>query len=242
MNIGQHVKYDLTRIFKSPLGYLGFLLSIIPAVGVIISVKTLDAPFNAQVVLSMFIMFGGLVALMFAIRTIVRDMQFGTIQLFLNSKTNRIKYLYAKLLSVVGVVIIFAVFGTLFTLLSSTMIDAGKLSFTDFLKMLGVLMLIIVFYVTLLNILNLLTGKSAIVYTAAILCMILLPNIFEAFIFIPKIGEDLANMMKYNPLDFLPKILNQGMISMKVYQIWISIACIVIFTAINHYIIRNKNI
>ena len=25
MNIAQHVKYDLTRIFKSPLGYLDFL-------------------------------------------------------------------------------------------------------------------------------------------------------------------------------------------------------------------------
>ena len=82
MNIAQHVKYDLTRIFKSPLGYLGFLISLFPGIAIMISVKTLDGPFDAQVVLAMFFVFGGLVLLMFSIRTIVRDMQYGTIQLF----------------------------------------------------------------------------------------------------------------------------------------------------------------
>lgn len=242
MNIGQLVKYDLTRIFRNPLGYLGFLISILPGLGIILSVKTLDGPFTAEVVMVMFFVFGGLVMLMFAIRTIVRDMQYGTIQLFLNSRTNRIKYLYAKLISAIGIVVIFTILGTLLTLLSTSIIGAGNLSASDFLKMFGEFILIMLFYVTLLNILNLLTGKSAIVYTATILCIIFLPTIFDAFIFIPEIGEDLAKMMQYNPLDFLPKILNQGLLSMKASQIWISIACIAIFTAINHFIIRNKNI
>ncbi|MBO1220131.1 ABC transporter permease subunit [Mammaliicoccus sciuri] len=242
MNIAQHVKYDLTRIFKSPLGYLGFLISLFPGIAIMISVKTLDGPFDAQVVLAMFFVFGGLVLLMFSIRTIVRDMQYGTIQLFLNSKTNRVKYLYGKLLSIIGIVIIFTILGTLFTLLASTIIDAGELSVSDYFKMLGEFLLIMLFYGILLNILNLLTGKSAVVYTTAIILILFLPNIFDAFIFIPEIGEDLSKMMKYNPLDFLPKILNQGSLTMKVSQIWISVACIAVFTGINHYMIRNKNI
>ena len=170
-----------------------------------ISVKTLDGPFDAQVVLAMFFVFGGLVLLMFSIRTIVRDMQYGTIQLFLNSKTNRVKYLYAKLLSIIGIVIIFTILGTLFTLLASTIIDAGELSVSDYFKMLGEFLLIMLFYGTLLNILNLLTGKSAVVYTTAIILILFLPNIFDALIFIPEIGEDLSKMMKYNPLDFYQK-------------------------------------
>nr|WP_263312744.1 ABC transporter permease [Mammaliicoccus sp. Marseille-Q6498] len=242
MNIGQHVKYDITRIFRSPLGYLGFLISILPGLGGIIAVQTLDAPFNAQVILSMFIMFGGLVLVMFTMRTIVRDMQYGTIQLFLNSKLNRVKYLYGKLISVISITVIFTLFGMLFTLLAGAIVGYGELAYTDFLKLLGVLVLIVLFYVTLLNILNLLTGKSAIVYTAAILLLIFLPTIFDALIFIPKYGPDLAEMMKYNPLSFLPRVFSSGALTMKGYQIWISIACIVIFTAINHYIIRNKNI
>jgi ABC-2 type transport system permease protein len=242
MNIAQHVKYDLTRIFRSPLGYLGLLIAMLPGIGIIIAVKTLDGPFNAQVVLSMYFVFGGLVLLMFSIRTIVRDMQYGTIQLFLNSKTNRIKYLYGKLLSIIGIVIIFTILGTLFTLLASTIIDAGKLSVSDYFKMLGEFLLIMLFYGTLLNILNLFTGKSAVVYTSAIILLLFLPNIFDALIFIPEIGENLSKMMKYNPLDFLPKILNQGLLTIKVSQIWISVACITVFTAINHYMIRNKYI
>ncbi len=108
--------------------------------------------------------------------------------------------------------------------------------------MFGEFLLIMLFYGTLLNILNLLTGKSAVVYTTAIILILFLPNIFDALIFIPEIGEDLSKMMKYNPLDFLPKILNQGLLTMKVSQIWISVACIAVFTGINHYMIRNKNI
>ena len=99
------------------------------------------------------------------------------------------KYLYGKLLSIIGIVIIFTILGTLFTLLASTIIDAGELSVSDYFKMLGEFLLIMLFYGTLLNILNLLTGKSAVVYTTAIILILFLPNIFDAFIFIPEIGE-----------------------------------------------------
>lgn len=242
MNIGQLIKYDITNIFKSPLGYLGIFISLLPGIGVIIATKTLEGPFNASSVLSMFIAFGGLVLLMFSVRTIIRDMQYGTIQLFLNSKRNRTKYLYGKLLSVLCIIIIFTIIGTVFTLISATIIDSGKLEALDFLKTLGVLVIIIGFYISLLNIINLTNGKPAIVYTAAILLMFFLPTIFAASMFVPKMGETLMKMMKYNPFDFLPATLNAGSLTMTGTQIWIALACIVIFVAINHFIIRNKNI
>ncbi|GGI42421.1 ABC transporter permease [Mammaliicoccus stepanovicii] len=242
MNILQHVKFDLTRIFRSPLSYLGFLISILPGLGMIIAVKTLDAPFEAPVILSMFLAFGGLVLLMFCLRTIVRDMQYGTIQLFLNSKLNRTKYLSSKLLSVIAITILFTIIGTVFTLISTLFVETGELAFTDFLKMFGELLLITLFYVTLMNILSIATGKSAIVYTIAILCVTFLPTIFDAVAFIPKFGEQLSEIMRYTPLAFLPQILNQGLLEMKPSQIWITIGCIIIFVVINNILIRNKNI
>ncbi|WP_323704316.1 ABC transporter permease subunit [Mammaliicoccus sp. Dog046] len=242
MNIGQLIKYDITNIFKSPLGYLGILISLLPGIGVIIATKTLEIQYSASMVLTMFIAFGGLVLLMFSIRTITRDIQYGTIQLFLNSKRNRTKYLYGKLLSVLCIIIIFTIIGTIFTLFSTTIMDSGKLEALDYLKTLGIFTLVIGFFISLLNIINLTNGKPAIVYTTAILLMFFLPTIFAASILVPKIGETLAKMMKYNPFDFLPAKLNAGSLSMTGTQILISLACIVVFVAINHYIIRNKNI
>lgn len=242
MNILQHVKYDITRIFKSPLGLLGLFLAIIPSIAVIIISLNMDNVFTSPDVLTGFFAFGGLVLLMFTLRTIVRDMSNGTIQLFLNSKKNRTMYLYGKLISVIGIIILFTILGTVVTLLSTFMMTTGDLEFTDFFKMFGELLIIILFYVTLLNIINLLTGKAVMVYTTAIVCIILLPTIFNILSIVPQIGEKIVKVMKYNPLDFLPDILNSGYLGMEGYQIGITVVCIIVFTVINHFVIINKNI
>ena len=63
MNILQHVKYDITRIFKSPLGLLGLFLAIIPSIAVIIISLNMDNVFTSPDVLTGFFAFGGLVLL-----------------------------------------------------------------------------------------------------------------------------------------------------------------------------------
>lgn len=242
MNIMQHIKYDLTRIFRSPLGYLGFIIALLPSLGIIASVQFLDGPFDARVVLSIFLVLGGLVLLMFCLKTIVRDYQYGTIQLFLNSETNRVKYLFGKFCTVIGIIIIFTLLGWAVTLISTPLVGFGELEYQDLFIMSGELLLITLFYITLINILNILVGKPVLVYTTTILIVILSPTLFGVLSLIPKYGQKIAEWMEYNPFHFLASILNQGVLRMESSQVWITIVCIIVFSIVNIILIRKKNI
>src|SRR5699024_9087153 len=157
------------------------------SIAAIIIFLNMDNLFTSCELLSGFFAFGGLVLLMFTLKTIVRDMSYGTIELFLNYNKIRKLYLYDKFIFLIEMIFLFIILDTIVTLISTFMMTTSDLEFTDFFKMFGDLLIIILFYVSLLNIINLLTGKAVMVYTTAIVCIILLPTIFNILSIVPQI-------------------------------------------------------
>ena len=95
MNIFQLVKHDIISIVKSPLTYLALILTFIPLIGVTALINQQMHKVDANTIMSAGSWFFSIVGLLFVIKTITRDIGQGTIQLYLNQVSNRIKYFIA---------------------------------------------------------------------------------------------------------------------------------------------------
>ena len=106
MNIFQLVKHDIISIVKSPLTYLALILTFIPLIGVTALINQQMHKVDANTIMSAGSWFFSIVGLLFVIKTITRDIGQGTIQLYLNKVSNRIKYFIAKVISIIFITLL----------------------------------------------------------------------------------------------------------------------------------------
>jgi hypothetical protein len=115
MRISKLVFYDFKNIMTSWITYFSIALCILPAFGIAYSVANLNGPFEVIQLTYFFAFFGTLLVVINAMLPFTKDISHNTITLMMNTKSNRVKYYIAKVITIGIAGLIFGIAGNLST-------------------------------------------------------------------------------------------------------------------------------
>lgn len=242
MNIFQLVKHDIISILRSPLTYLAILFTLLPMIGITALINNQMHKVDGNIILSMGSWFFSIVGLLFVIKTITRDIAQGTIQLYLNKVSNRLKYFIAKVISIVIIAFLITGILDLIVFVIQNVTKGPDVKDGKFLELLWFYLIFMLFFGVLLFLVSLIMPKPALIYALGIFLVLIVP-FAEPFIgMIPKIGDDLHKSLKYIPFSYLTSKTTAGKYTFSNWQWFISAASIVVLFVINSVYITRKDI
>ena len=238
----QLVKYDILSVFKSPLSYLGLLLTLLPIAGIItMYYNGMDGKIEGKTILGIFSWFTAVLGLLFIIKTITRDMSHGTIQLFLNSTRNRISYFMGKFISIVIIGLLFSGLVVGLVKLIESMLNGDPVGNDVIWHFVQLYMLLFVTYGLLLFLINIAIQKPAVIFTLGIFCILIAPIAIQMIPMIPEYGDDIKDVLKYIPFSYIIEKVFQAQFELKDYQIWIALGSIIVLFVLNLVYISKKD-
>ncbi|GEP84668.1 ABC-2 transporter family protein [Staphylococcus piscifermentans] len=242
MKIFQLVKFDIISILKSPLTYLAFILTLLPLIGITALINQQMHKVNANTIMSAGSWFFSIVGLLFVIKTITRDIGQGTIQLYLNKVSSRVKYFIAKVISIMFIALLMTGILDLFVYIVQSVTKGPDLKDEKFIQILWFYLIFFLFFGLLLFLISLIVPKPALIYALGIFLILIVP-FAEPFIpMIPKIGDDIQKSLKYIPFSYLTSKTTSGSYTFSHWQWFISSASIVVFFIANALYISRKDI
>ncbi|CAL28409.1 phenol-soluble modulin export ABC transporter permease subunit PmtD [Staphylococcus carnosus] len=242
MNIFQLVKHDIISIVKSPLTYLALILTFIPLIGVTALINQQMHKVNADMIMSAGSWFFSIVGLLFVIKTITRDIGQGTIQLYLNKVSNRIKYFIAKVISIVFISFLMTGILDLFVFIIQSATKGPDLKDEKFIQILWFYLIFFLFFGLLLFLISLIAPKPALIYALGIFLILIVPFAEPFLPMIPKIGDNIQKSLKYIPFSYLTSKTTSGNYTFSNWQWFISSASIVVLFIANALYITRKDI
>ncbi|WP_412521418.1 phenol-soluble modulin export ABC transporter permease subunit PmtD [Staphylococcus simulans] len=242
MNLFQLVKHDIISILRSPLTYLALLLTLLPIIGMTALINQQMHKVDGDIILSMGSWFFSIVGLLFMIKTITRDISQGTIQLYLNKTSNRIKYFIAKVLSITFIAILITVLLDVIVLLIQAVTKGPDVKDEKMIQILWFYFIFLLFFGLLLFLVALVVPKPALIYALGIFLVLIVPFAEPFLPMIPKIGDDIQKSLKYIPFSYLTNKTTTGNYKFSNWQWFISSASIVVFFIANALYITKKDI
>lgn len=242
MNLFQLVKHDIISILRSPLTYLAFVLTLLPIIGMTALVNQQMKKVDGDVILAMGSWFFSIVGLLFVIKTITRDISQGTIQLYLNKVSSRIKYFIAKTLSIAFIAVFITVILDVLVLIIQAVTKGPDVKVEKLIEILWFYLVFLLFFGLLLFLVALIVPKPALIYALGIFLVLIVPFAEPFLPMIPKIGDDIQKSLKYIPFSYLTSKTTSGKYTFSNWQWFISAASIVIFFIANTFYISKKDI
>lgn len=242
MNSLQLVKYDMYSIIKSPLTYLALLLTIAPLIGFTVLFVQQSDEMNGNILLSAGSWFFSLMGLLFVIKTITRDISQGTLQLYMNKKSNRVGYIIAKVISIILIALIVTAILTAFVLIIQGIVDGENVKTEKFFDLLWFFILFHLFYGLLLYLFALIVPKTALIFTLGIFLVLIVPFAEPFLPMIPKIGDNIQDSLKYIPFSYLTSKTTSSDYTFTHWQWFITVASIVVLFIVNLFYVTKKDI
>ncbi len=242
MNSLQLVKYDMYSIIKSPLTYLALLLTIAPLIGFTVLFVQQSDEMNGNILLSAGSWFFSLMGLLFVIKTITRDISQGTLQLYMNKKSNRVGYIIAKVISIILIALIVTAILTTFVLIVQGIVDGENVKTEKFFDLLWFFILFHLFYGLLLYLFALIVPKTALIFTLGIFLVLIVPFAEPFLPMIPKIGDNIQDSLKYIPFSYLTSKTTSSDYTFTHWQWFITVASIVVLFIVNLFYVTKKDI
>ncbi|MGO3050805.1 hypothetical protein CD110_13205 [Staphylococcus casei] len=242
MNSLQLVKYDMYSIIKSPLTYLALLLTIAPLIGFTVLFVQQSDEMNGNILLSAGSWFFSLMGLLFVIKTITRDISQGTLQLYMNKKSNRVGYIIAKVISIILIALIVTAILTAFVLIVQGIVDGENVKTEKFFDLLWFFILFHLFYGLLLYLFALIVPKTALIFTLGIFLVLIVPFAEPFLPMIPKIGDNIQDSLKYIPFSYLTSKTTSSDYTFTHWQWFITVASIVVLFIVNLFYVTKKDI
>ncbi|MCU5745412.1 hypothetical protein N9R04_01585 [Staphylococcus sp. SQ8-PEA] len=243
MDISILTRYDLKRMFLSMWTYIGILLASAPAIiiFIILLIHQNKTPADGLVVIITPLI--SIVGMLAIVKTITRDFSQETIELILNKKDNRLRYLVGKLLSITLIALIFTplpyvISGVLYLFLNKGAgLDWTTCGHNCLISMLMYLCLGLLFYILIM-----LVKQPSLIYTLTILVLLGSPILPLLGLVSPKISEVINFMTHYVPYVYLPINLYKGSGDLTAVQGLISIGLIVLLIIGSTWITQRRNI
>ncbi|MEB8127996.1 hypothetical protein BU065_10445 [Staphylococcus succinus] len=242
MNSLQLVKYDMYSIIKSPLTYLALLLTIAPLIGFTVLFVQQSDEMNGNILLSAGSWFFSLMGLLFVIKTITRDISQGTLQLYMNKKSNRVGYIIAKVISIILIALIVTAILTAFVLIVQGIVGGENVKTEKFFDLLWFFILFHLFYGLLLYLFALIVPKTALIFTLGIFLVLIVPFAEPFLPMIPKIGDNIQDSLKYVPFSYLTSKTTSSDYTFTHWQWFITVGSIVVLFIINLFYVTKKDI
>ncbi|MCT1513170.1 MULTISPECIES: ABC transporter permease [Staphylococcus] len=241
MSIIYIVAYDIKSILKSYLTYISLAFIIFLTFTFVISLNSGDNTVNGNQILRLSAWTFSFVGILFIVKTLVRDFSQGTIQKYLNTKNNRLKYFISKCISILLLYFFFSIIISLFTYFCKIYVHASSIHTEDWIKFLIILFLFFIVFSLILFFITLLSDNAAIVFSFTIFTILIIPMLLNFIPLLPKYGEKIMDFINYFPITFLPLKLYQGDFSLEIEQTLSSLFFVFIFLVIDSYYIIKKN-
>lgn len=242
MNLFQLVKHDIISILRSPLTYLALILTLLPIIGMTALINQQMHKVDGDIIMAMGSWFFSIVGLLFMIKTITRDISQGTIQLYLNKTSNRIKYFIAKVLSIAFIASLITVLLDVLVLIIQAVTKGPDVKDEKMLQILWFYFIFLLFFGLLLFLVALIVPKPALIYALGIFLVLIVPFAEPFLPMIPKIGDDIQKALKYIPFSYLTNKTTTGDFKFSNWQWFISTASIVVLFVANTLYITKKDI
>lgn len=207
MRISKIVSYDLKIIMTSWVTYFSLLLCILPSFGIAYSIANLKGPFEVIHIIYFFGFFGTLLVVINAMLTFTKDISQNTIILFMNEKSNRIKYFVSKILIILIVGLLFGFVGSV-----SIYLLAQYANLEVSLELLGEVIIHYILYTLFYGVLFLTTSvfyKNIVtLFIIALITIMLAPTLLDGLLMWDGLSELTSTIiLEYLPLYFLPEVV-----------------------------------
>ncbi len=206
MKISKLVFYDFKNIMTSWITYFSIALCILPAFGIAYSVANLNGPFEVIQLTYFFAFFGTLLVVINAMLPFTKDISHNTITLMMNTKSNRVKYYIAKVITIGIAGLIFGIAGNLSTYFLAAYAGLempGELMWQIILHFI----LYTLFYGTLFLTISTFYNNVLALFIVALLSIMLLPSLLDGILMWDGLSEWVNTFIReYLPLYFLPEV------------------------------------
>lgn len=241
MSIYQLSKFNILNVIKNPSTYIGLILVLLIPVFYTVTQINHDKKVTGETILTLSTWLFAFWGVMLITALLVRDFSQGTIQLYLNSFRNRIKYFISQTISIiiVGLLVFLSLY--IFTLIMQNIADGKDASGDLFWKTLGIYILLFLFYGLFLFLITLLVKNSALVFSIAVFLLLIIPIATNLVPLIPEYGDKVKDILKYVPFDFLVNKVWLASLKLNAWQIFISIASIILLAIIDLFTISKSD-
>lgn len=242
MSLIHIVKYDIKSALKSPWTYISFIFIIFLTSTFITSISQTNKIVEGAQILRLFSWTLSFLGILFLSKTVTRDFSQATIQKYLNDKINRIKYFFAKLLSITIIFLTFSIITLLLTVIFKNFINSSSIKIEDYKNFFIIFFLFFFIFGLFLYLMILFSKYTSLVFSLAIFIVLIIPMLLNFIPLIPNYGEKLMDAINYIPLLFLPMKLYQGVFTLNTSQVILSIVLILILIIIDVFYTVNKNV
>lgn len=242
MNTFQLVKYDIKKTFKSLWNYICTLLIFIAISGIVYSFLETKGEASSEQIVRITAWVFSVMGLIVLIKILTRDISQNTLQLFLNKRINRNKYLIGKIISIIFVILLFSSLVTVYTLVVQFLIKGDSLTIETFLQFLFIYSLYFLIFGLTLFFITIYTQSQSLIYTLGLFIILIIPILSTLIPLVPIYGEDITNILNYIPFSYLTTKLYQGDFNLNTSQILISIILLFLLLFINYIIINKKSV
>lgn len=199
--------YDIKGVLTDWVLYLGLIMSILPAIGIIYSIKEWGGPFDMVQVTYFYTFFGSVLSVITAIRPFVKDLQNNTIVLFMNQTSNRFKYYASKTVSSAFVGFLFGIVGTGVIYFGASYADISMETELYYLIIIHYILFTLFYGSVFLAFSTFVKSPIGLIVTA-ILSILLLPTLLEVPLYIDNVPEFVITFITdYLPLNFAPEVI-----------------------------------
>ena len=241
MNVFELVKFNLIDRFKKISTYIGFLLVLLFPILYVISQIKYHQSVDGHVIAILGQWTFGFLGLMLIIATLVRDSSQGTIQLYLNSKENRIKYFISQFISIIIIGLITSIILIIATLILQSTAKGPHLPSDEIGHIICIHISLFMFYGLFLFLIILLFKSSALSFSLGVFIMLIIPIATNLIPLVPKYGSIIEKILKYVPFNFLVSKLWSGELALNHWQLIITIASIILLIMIDLFVITKKD-
>lgn len=242
MSVIHIVKYDIKRILTNFWTYISFFFVIFLTATFVFSLDQTNDTVDGAQILRLFSWTLSFLGILFLSKTLTRDFSQETIQKFLNTKNNRIKYFFGKILSIFLLFLVFTIINLFLTSIFVNIVHSSTIKIKDYIDIILIFLFYFLLFGLFLYLLIMLSRHASIVFSLAIFIVLIVPMLLNFIPLIPNYGEDFMDAVNNIPILFLPMKLYQGSFTINTTQIIISIFSILLLMVINVYYTIKKNV
>ncbi|HAA4897437.1 MULTISPECIES: phenol-soluble modulin export ABC transporter permease subunit PmtD [Staphylococcus] len=241
MSIYHLSKFNLLNLIKNPFTYIGLILIITIPVFYTVTQTRNNKNVSGETILSLSTWLFAFWGVMLVTSLLVRDFSQGTIQLYLNTLKNRIKYFISQTISItiVGLLVYLSLY--LFVIIMQNIAKGSDVKNDVFWKTLGIYLLLFLFYGLFLFLIVLLVKNSSLVFSIGVFLILIIPIATNLVPLIPEYGDDVKDVLKYVPFNFLINKVWIGSFKLNNWQIFISIMSIILLGTMNLLTISKRD-
>lgn len=241
MNIFQLVKFNIWSVLKSLSTYLGLaLVLVIPLFYTITKINN-DVKISGENILTIAVWLFCFWGIILVTSTLTRDISQGTAQLYLNSFRNRIRYFIAQAITIfiIGILITLALLT--YTFIMQSISGGDSISSKFIWRLVGIYTLQFLFYGLFLMLITLLLKNSSLVFSIAVFLMLIIPIATNLIPLIPEYGENIKDILKYVPFNFLVDEIWTGSLKLNGWQIFSAVSSICLLIILNLFTICRRD-